>query len=381
MRRSNSLFSQVCNYINSQPIGSTFLIHSLYNAVDEKSTQWKRSYDDNNYCTRLYAGALRHAGVLAKYKKGTWTVLAHIPKEVTASNTHRSTPPSKRWKANKETMNETKQSETIIIYKVFAKHVEPAEVLKTQVSALLSTGSYFEDETDAWYFLSIGTGIAVQALKSNWEASKNLANTIAEETKSHLEIEEDEMIERLDGLLPIIYHEDERETIKYIYGYNGKNGPLMKMQVPVNAIIANDDTEHESLKRLLQLKAGHSIQWQLLLEVIEKLENEQEMENKNKAIENASNSLNEEVKSHKLEIELNTLTLEDIRGKQVYLMHDGKPFTGKVTEFIIRFDKDEEPDYDHIMIDTISTMAFNSKNLSFTKESFKEKLANIVDSL
>ena len=123
------------------------------------------------------------------------------------------------------------------------------------------------------------------------------------------------------------------------------------------------------------------MQWQSLLEVIEKLENEQEMENKNKAIENASNSLNEEVKSHKLEIELNTLTLEDIRGKQVYLMHDGKPFTGKVTEFIIRFDKDEEPDYDHIMIDTISTMAFNSKNLSFTKESFKEKLANIVDSL
>lgn len=51
MRKQHTLFAQIVNFINSQPIGSTFTVQESYNKVDERSTQWKRFNRDSNYQT------------------------------------------------------------------------------------------------------------------------------------------------------------------------------------------------------------------------------------------------------------------------------------------------------------------------------------------
>lgn len=198
MRKNNSLFDQVCNYINSQEIGSTFTVHNLYNSVNENYTPWKRGYRDPNYVTRLYCGYLRHAGVLSKNKRGTWTVLAKIPDGVNTFNVY-GIGYNKRWHATKNNflsnptqfasqVDNTVKSQIeapgkIIIYFIIDKHVEPKEVWKTHAAALISTGNYFEDEMDAWYFLSVGSGVAVESLKADWKKTQDAANQIIEITK------------------------------------------------------------------------------------------------------------------------------------------------------------------------------------------------------
>jgi len=396
MRKHNSLFDQVCNYINSQEIGSTFTVHNLYNSVNENYTPWKRGYRDPNYVTRLYCGYLRHAGVLSKNKRGTWTVLAKIPDAVNTFNVY-GIGYNKRWKVGipSAAVNiiNTSVAEDIIIYVIVDKHVEPTRALKTKVGALLSTGNYFEDEMDAWYFLSIGTGVAVESLKSTWKKTQDFANEIVEHTESHLEQEEDELIERLSGLIITIgINSVFPKTI-----YQSIDGILYARKVTESMPCSNDHIENESLKRLLQLNAGNKMPWTIFAEeILESIENGDYYKEEVIPVvtENANDNFHIEImaaldrqdqKREDLAIQIakdeRYITLEDIRGKQVYLMHEGKPFTGKVTEFIINCQGNENPEYDRIMIDTISTMSFHSNKLCFTKESFKEKLANIVDSL
>lgn len=112
MRKEKTLFAQIVNFINSQPVGTTFRVRDLYSQVNERSTPWKRRHNDPNYQTRWYCGQLRHRKVLAKNKRGTWTVLAHIPDFVTSSMIYSSKDKKTIWYPDIDTAEDTVQTRT-----------------------------------------------------------------------------------------------------------------------------------------------------------------------------------------------------------------------------------------------------------------------------
>lgn len=83
MRKPNSLFDQVCKFINSLPIGSIFETNDLYSNTNEEATHYKQEYSDIHQTVRYYRWFLIQAGCVEKLGKCKWKVTAHIPDEVT----------------------------------------------------------------------------------------------------------------------------------------------------------------------------------------------------------------------------------------------------------------------------------------------------------
>jgi hypothetical protein len=393
MRKHNSLFNQVCQYINSRPIGTVFTNDNLYNNVDEAPSNWKRREKDLNYTTRFYRYWLMKAGVLEKFGKKTWKIVAHVPDHVESNHIWgvKSRNPYQLWHISHESTQIN--SDKITIYVIIDKHIEPIEVLKTQVGALLSTGSYFEDEMDAWYFLSIGTGIAVESLKDTWKKTQDFANEIVEMDKSHLEQEEDEIIERLDGLLRIISLTDAENT-KYMYGFNGEDGPLNKAKIASYLVVANDDVENESLKRLLQLKAGHKMPWTIFAEeIIESIENgDYYKEEVIPVVENVDEKIHTNIMlamdNYKESVKNTStgkfITFEDIRGNDVYYK-DSKNNWCKGTIIGLQMSAfgDTTPVISniHVKTSTGSTQWIDYKDAKFSKEEILKIVTESINSL
>lgn len=386
-RIPNSLFDQVCKFVNSIAIGTTVSVNELNNSVTENYTPWKRRYRDPYYCTRLYAGLLRKAGVLIKNKRGTWTILAHVPDNVTLDMiSTANTPWDKLWKADRQFVSQVDNTintpivERIIIFVIIGKHIEPTEVLKTQVGALLSTGNYFEDEMDAWYFLSIGTGVAVESLKADWRKTKDFANNVVEITKA-AEAQEDadvlEGVERLDGLLTIV-SSGWSSRIKIWYGIKDlEAGPrVIKYEVREEQVCKNNMYENESLLNLLKCAAEEVdvdiediIEENLVLiesEIHEKLDAE--------FVKKAE----EEKAKAKL------ITFKDIRGNDVYYK-DSKNIwcKGVIIGLQIQAFGDTTPEYSNIHVKTQSgsTQWIEYKVAKFSKEEVLSLVTESINSL
>jgi hypothetical protein len=383
-RYPDSLFNQVCLFVNSQPIGSTFKVTELNNAVTENYTSWKRRYNDPYYCTRLYAGNLRRAGVLTKNERGTWTVLAHIPDNVTLDMINNNKPYSQRWRALVVQPTEQPKTEgpSITIWKIVDKHVEPYVLTdyRNKISALLSTGDYFEDEMDAWYFISVGTGIAVEALKADWKKAQDHAEGLVELTKqaeAAEEIELKEAVERLDGLLTII-PSGWSSRIKYWYKFNGA-GHIAKYEVREEQVCKNTLHENESLLNLLKMAAN-----EVDCDIEEMIEREltwveEEIAKKAEA--------EREVLAIQIAKDEQYIKVDDIRNKEVYIERGGKNDWVKavIREFSIMCERGATPSYFDIQVEyskdgSIETFD-NMKDFSFTKEDAINKMKEHINSL
>jgi len=81
MRQPDSLFDRACNFINTNPIGTTFRSSQYIQRVGfyEKSTAWKRSNQNPHYSSHLYKSELKKAGFISKVSYGVWGVDRHIP--------------------------------------------------------------------------------------------------------------------------------------------------------------------------------------------------------------------------------------------------------------------------------------------------------------
>ena len=80
MRNQESLFNAVAQFINEQPIGSTFSTQEYLNRVAcyENITRWKQSNKSCTYRCHSYKGMLKKYFLL-NVKRGSWKVIAHIP--------------------------------------------------------------------------------------------------------------------------------------------------------------------------------------------------------------------------------------------------------------------------------------------------------------
>jgi len=80
MRNQESLFNAVAQFINEQPIGSTFSTQEYLNRVAcyENITRWKQSNKSCTYRCHSYKGMLKKYFIL-NVKRGSWKVIAHIP--------------------------------------------------------------------------------------------------------------------------------------------------------------------------------------------------------------------------------------------------------------------------------------------------------------
>ena len=80
MRNQKSLFNAVAQFINEQPIGSTFSTQEYLNRVAsyENTTRWKQSNKSCTYRCHSYKGMLKKYFIL-NVKRGSWKVIAHIP--------------------------------------------------------------------------------------------------------------------------------------------------------------------------------------------------------------------------------------------------------------------------------------------------------------
>jgi len=87
MRNQESLFNAVAQFINEQPIGSTFSTQEYLNRVAgyENQTRWKRSNKSINYRAHSYKGMLKQYFAL-NVKRGSWKVIAHIPEWFTTGH-------------------------------------------------------------------------------------------------------------------------------------------------------------------------------------------------------------------------------------------------------------------------------------------------------
>jgi hypothetical protein len=411
MRKHNSLFNQVCQFINSQPVGSTFNVSQLNNAVTENYTAWKRRYKDPYYATRTYAGLLRNAGVLAKYQRGTWTVLSHIPENLTLHMVNNNLPYNKRWKALvthdvsqvNNTINPYSVAEDITIYVIVDKHVEPTTVLKTKVGALLSTGSYFEDEMDAWYFLSIGTGVAVESLKADWQKSQDIAKGIVELTKQAEAAEAIELmdaVERLDGLLTITDKVfDTFIKCKFIYKLIDTDDAVrvFKYKVPGNEYCKNNMNENESLLDLLRQAADEvdvDIE-DIIDENLQLIESEIFEASKKTVVENADDIFHIEImaaldkqdeKREDLAIQIakdeHYIKIEDIKGREVFYKRGNEYIKGTVLNFTFT-SMEEENFYSNVKVKLAdgSTGYLDYKTLFFSKEDVIKSFTETINSL
>lgn len=398
MRKKNSLSDQVCNFINSVGIGNTFTNEELYSNTNEVMTDYKiRLYKGDRQTTRYYRYHLIHANVVKRVSKGVWQVLAHIPDDVTLSMVEQEKfKNGKRrtfvWKAGVELpntkenkMNNTQGLEEITLYEITKNNlVLPIVVGVNRVPALLSTGTYFEDETDAAYFLSVGTGIPVEVIK------KNSHDFIENGAKEEPELFESEkaLLEKLHELIPIDGEKSIPDNIpfKWVYAIDGiSNEVIWKCRAHIDEVITWEKAS-DSLLKLLQRVGGSTRLWtELAEEFIDDLEFEKTIRTENpvtKTLELATDTYKRGIHNAYLDKqEEKLITLEDIRGKEVYFMVNGVPTKGTVRSFKIDFNENENPIYNMIDVTGISAYTFSMDSLSFTKEEFKEKLAKIVDSL
>lgn len=362
-------------------------------------TRWKGG---DPYVTRQYRRHLVIANVLSHYSRGKWQVLAHIPDFVTVNMLEANRGSKhyfhgkwvlrgKPWNANMENPKtedirptDSQSTSTITIYKIVDKHVQPTEVLKTQVSALLSTGSYFEEELDAWYFISMGTGYAVEDLKLKWNKQQELANTIVEETKVQEKAEEElinEMlsasVERLDGLLTII-KSGWSSRIKYWYGFkelNEDDGPrVIKFEVREEQVCKNNMDQHESLLGLLKLASE-----EVGVHIDDIIEDNLEMiEYELHEKLDAELREKEKLKSQQL------ITFEDIRGKDVYYQTTAKEWQkAAVIGFTAQALGNGTPEFNqvHVRTKTGSTHWTEYKLVKFSKEEVLKLVTESINSL
>lgn len=402
MRKKNSLFDQVCNFINSVGIGNTFTNDELYSNTNEVMTDYKiRLYKGDRQTTRYYRYHLIHANVVKRVSKGVWQVLAHIPDGVTLSMVEQEKfKNGKRrefvWKAgvelpnNKEIkMNNNNQNlEEITLYEITKNNlVLPIVVGVNRVPALLSTGTYFEDETDAAYFLSVGTGIPVEVIK------KNSHDFIENGAKEEPELFDSEkaLLEKLHDLIPIDGPSSIPDNIpfKWVYSISGiSNEVIWKCRAHIDEVITWEKAS-DSLLKLLQRVGGSTRLWtELAEEFIEDLEFEQTIRTENppnEALKLAADNYKLGTHNEYLEKETEKLiTLEDIRGKEVYFFHDSKMTKGVIKRFGINVPTEGNPFYIDISVycSWKETIDFNRiDELSFTKEDFIMKLTKMVDNL
>ena len=81
MRKPESLFSLVVEFINNVPVDSTYRSSDLcqHTSGVEEVTRWKRFNNNPSYRTRTYQSYLRHAGFVQNVSRGVWKVVKHIP--------------------------------------------------------------------------------------------------------------------------------------------------------------------------------------------------------------------------------------------------------------------------------------------------------------
>lgn len=80
MRKQNSLFNKVVEFINNTKVGDTYRVSDLiaYAGPYEVTTYYKKSNGNPNYRIRSYQTMLR-GPFLQNVKRGEWKVLQHIP--------------------------------------------------------------------------------------------------------------------------------------------------------------------------------------------------------------------------------------------------------------------------------------------------------------
>ena len=87
MRKQDSLFNAVVEFVNEQPIGSTFSTQEYLNRVSgfETITGWKSLTRNANYRAHMYKGMMKMY-FLTNTKRGSWTVTRHIPDWFTSAH-------------------------------------------------------------------------------------------------------------------------------------------------------------------------------------------------------------------------------------------------------------------------------------------------------
>ncbi len=393
MRKHNSLFNQVCTFINVRPIGTVFTNDELYSSVDEQPAAWKRRENDLNYTTRYYRYWLVKAGVLEKFGKKTWKIVAHVPDHVESHHVwgRKGRIPYQLWHISHENKINKPSDEEITIYIVMKRHVEPVNVFKTQVSALLSTGRYFEDEMDAWYFLSIGTGVSVESLKLEYNNVQSIAKDIVSITKK-AEAEEAlaifESVERLDGLLHIIeMSKPERCTpAKFVYKFvNREDGTrIYKYRTPADFVCVNNMHENESLIDLLT-KAAKEVEVDIEDIIDENLQLiESELAEKTKEqLGNAHKTFEvlQQIKSAEVKTSDKLITIEDIRGKEVYYNKHKEWCKGIILSFNFSATEGENPEYGSVKLKDDESSWIKYKDLYFSKEEVIAQFSKSLNSL
>lgn len=391
MRKHNSIFNQVCTFINSKSIGTVFTNDELFSSVDEPETNWKRR--EKVTATRYYRYWLMKAGVLEKFGKKTWKIVAHVPDHVESRHVwgQKRRTPYQLWHISHENKINKPSDEEITIFIVMKRHVEPVNVFKTQVSALLSTGRYFEDEIDAWYFLSIGTGVAVDSLKAEYRKQQEITKGIMEITNQAKQAEAEEVIalnesiERLDGLLTIRKSGwSERTKIWYGIKEIGDDQRVIKYEVREEQVCKNNMYENESLLDLL-MKAAEEVDVDIE-DIIDENLQLIEFEIADKALVKAKAQLSEETfnKMFKSEVKNSDklITIEDIRGREVYYFRHKEWYKGTILSFNFSAAADETPTYGTVkLVGDDETSWIKYSDLFFSKEDVIAQFTQTLNSL
>ena len=424
MRKQNTLFAQIVNFINSQPIGSTFTVRELYSKIDERTTSWKRMNNDPNYQTRWYCGRLRVRKVLAKYQRGTWTVLAHIPDFVTSNMIYSSwnTKNPIKWYAGMDTIESMTQASAPIVKQESSEDNELVERLDGMLTIIDETGNWtipsevkyvyrfdFDKITkrrvwdtyslsanerdtlnDALTCLSDLTGKSVHVLGEDMlEKIENELHEKAELEKSKLDKELDKVAEKLNTHLRIVDNSSSLSSDnKFIYKFIG--GLLYKVKVDPSYNCGPD--EYESLRRLLEVEAGSRLPWTVLAEeIMEVIERNSYYVQKVETTERTIDVKPETVIENKVEMEQPApkkfITVDDIRGVEVYIERDCKNNWQKaiVQNFGIDCQKNEDPyvyDVEVMWVKDGKYETFdNTYGFCFNKEQVVAKLNDYINSL
>lgn len=399
-RKPNSVFDQVVKFLNSKPVGTIFTNEDLYSQVSEAQTSHKILYKDYSYTTRLYRYWLMKAGCIEKLGDKKWKVLAHVPDHVSSDMVWgvKGRTPYTLWHISMEE-NKTQTSNETTLYEITKDNlVLPLVVANTRVAPLLSTGSFFENEYDAAYFLSVGTGVPVEDIIKKSHNFINMKDEVEEQKNEPEDVTEnweEELIDKLHEAIPT----DEKNSksmdspFKWIYKLGIENDIISKRRAHIDEM--THLTESDDLSSLIKALAGSRMPWNCLAdEMIENFEFDKALNSPmSETLKNAGDSYkrrinldhNSEKKyqifERKDEVFPNSLLMEDIRGKEVFMMYEGKLVKGKVTKFQIICPEGRQPYYDYIGIDKIHGYTFEQKDISFSAEEFKKKLAELVDSL
>ena len=112
-----------------------------------------------------------------------WKVLAHVPDHVSSDMVWgvKGRTPYTLWHISMEE-NKTQTSNETTLYEITKDNlVLPLVVANTRVAPLLSTGSFFENEYDAAYFLSVGSGVPVEDIIKKSHNFINMKDEVEEQ--------------------------------------------------------------------------------------------------------------------------------------------------------------------------------------------------------